>query len=84
MNFSISFGICSTQKLLKYVKFLAFTTKQSNEFLLIHSQFCYQGRRKKGSRGAPAPLPHHFLEQKIFFHVKSKNNIFACQSHVRL
>ena len=35
MNFIISFGICSTPKLSKYVSFLAFTYK-ANEFLLIH------------------------------------------------
>ena len=26
--------------------------------------------------------PHHFLEQKSFFGVKSENKIFTCEEHV--
>ena len=31
------------------------------------------GEGGKGGRKPPSPPPHHFLEQKIFFHVKSEN-----------
>ena len=35
-----------------------------------------------GGVRAPSPSPHHFLEQKSFFGVKSENKIFTCEEHV--
>ena len=39
-----------------------------------------------GGVRAPTPStslsPHHFLEQKSFFGVKSENKIFTCEEHV--
>ena len=32
-----------------------------------------------GAGGRQSLHTHQFLEQKIFFHVKSKNNIFKCE-----
>ena len=32
----------------------------------------------------PLPLPHHFLEQNFFSHIKSEQKIFACEEHMRL
>ena len=57
------------------MKVLLITSIKKEKYIQDHKE---SGCREGGQEGgAVPPSPHHFLEQKFFFHVKSENIKFS-------